>query len=205
MEIEAKYTVPDEAVFEQLLARTALGSYQLRLAQEQHLLDHYLDTAGRSILRGGYACRLRESAGRWRAALKSLGRSEGAVHQREEHEVEASPDAQPSAWPPSSARDLALQLSQGQPLIELCVIRQRRTERGVWQGQRHAAYLSLDVTEIVVGERRVSGRELEIELAPGGAVEDLRALELALGDYGLLPQPRSKFERALALLDRHKG
>jgi inorganic triphosphatase YgiF len=205
MEIEAKYTVPDEAVFEQLLARPALGSYQLRPAQEQLLLDHYLDTAERLILHGGYACRLRESAGRWRAALKSLGRSEGAVHQREEYEVDVPPDAQPSAWPPGPARDLALQLSQGRPLIELCVIRQRRAERGVWQGQRHAATLSLDVTEIVAGERPAFGRELEIELAPGGAVEDLRALEHTLGDYGLRPQPRSKFERALALLDSHQG
>jgi len=201
MEIEAKYTVPNPVVFEQLLARAALGDYELRLAPEQHLLDHYLDTAERLMLRGGYACRLRESATGWRATMKSLGRAEGAVHQREEYEVDVPPNAQPLAWPASPARDLALQLSQRRPLLKLFVIRQRRHKRSVWHGAQSVADLSLDVIEIEAGVRLASGYELEIELTQAGTLDDLKALGTTLAEYDLSPQPRSKFERALELLE----
>ena len=70
-------------------------------AGERHVIDHYLDTPHRDILRGGYACRLREGEAddRWLLTVKGLGKAEGAVHEREEHESEIPPNAPPDEWP----------------------------------------------------------------------------------------------------------
>ena len=69
------------------------------------MVDHYLDTADRDLLRGGYACRLREGeAGRpWLLTVKGLGGAEGALHQREEHEVRGAPAIGPG-WTGRRAR-----------------------------------------------------------------------------------------------------
>ncbi|MGH8582472.1 MAG: CYTH domain-containing protein, partial [Gammaproteobacteria bacterium] len=74
MEIEAKYTVPDPALFAALLELTALGDYALRPIGERDVIDHYLDTPHRDILRGGYACRLREGEedDRWLVTVKGV-------------------------------------------------------------------------------------------------------------------------------------
>src|SRR5712692_6360621 len=58
MEIELKYIIPDRDTFERLLTVTELGAYRLREAGQQRLTDHYFDTPGRAVLRGGYAVRL---------------------------------------------------------------------------------------------------------------------------------------------------
>ena len=128
MEIELKYAV-DEDLFARLAHQRALGRFELRSAGEQELTDRYVDTAARDILRGGYACRLRELAGRdsVQVTLKELGVRDGALHRREEHEVEVPRASDPGDWPESKARDLVLQLCRGAPLQELVVIRQRRS------------------------------------------------------------------------------
>ena len=101
MEIEAKYSVADPAVFAVLLELRELDGYALRPTGSRDVIDHYLDTPDRDILRGGYACRLREGEkdGRWLVTVKELGKADGAVHQREEHECEIPPNARPDEWP----------------------------------------------------------------------------------------------------------
>ncbi len=204
MEIEAKYTVPDTATLADLLALKGLADYKFRATGEKQLTDHYLDTASRDVLQGGYACRMREGEkdGGWLVTVKGLGGADGEIHQREEYEVEVPPNAPPEAWPESPARELALRLSGGQPLAELFVIRQQRVLRSVRQGRRQVGVLSFDAVEVEAGERKATFHELEIELSPGGALDDLGSLGELLAPYKLEPQPRSKFERALALLDQ---
>ena len=43
--------------------------------------------------------------------------------------------------------------------------------------------------------------EVEIELGEGGMPEDLQLLDEILRSYGLRPEPRSKFKRAMDLLN----
>ena len=206
MEIEAKYTVPDTATFADLLALKGLADYKFRATGEKRLTDHYLDTADRDILQGGYACRAREgereASGGWVITLKGLVGADGAIHQREEIEVEVPPNTPPETWPESPARELALRLGDGRPLIELFVIHQQRTVREVKLGRRRVGLVSLDVVEVEAGERKAIFHELEIELAPTGKLEDLQVLGGLLASYQLEAQPHSKFERALALLDQ---
>jgi CHAD domain-containing protein len=208
MEIEAKYTLPDRETLERLLSLTALGDYELRLAGEQEVVDRYYDTPEGAVRAGGYALRLRENKrkGRWRGALKGLGGAEGALHRREEHEVDVPAGALPAEWPPSPARDLALGLMGGVPLSELFSVYQVRHKREVWAGgvdvdaRRLVAELSADEAKWVAGEREAAALELEIELGEAGTQADLEALAAALGEYELRPQPRSKFERGLEVL-----
>lgn len=205
MEVEAKYTVSDPATFDRLLALTHLGTYELRRADDQYFTDHYFDTPGRALQRGGYACRLRERNGHWRATVKSLNLAEGAVHQREEYEAEVAPGAAPVDWPAGPGRDRILPLMDSETLNELLVIRQRRAVREVWQAQRQIGEWALDVVDAEAGKRSAVSYELEIELAPEGTRADLQALAEALQTFALQPQPLSKFERALTLLEPEKS
>jgi len=123
-EIEAKFIVPDEATLQKLLEMRELGRFRLEPGPTKQVSDSYRDTADRAIYRGGYACRIRRQDDKQIATLKGLSRAEGAVHERAEHEVTldgGSPrlGEAPADWPASSARELALDLSQGEPLTEL--------------------------------------------------------------------------------------
>jgi CHAD domain-containing protein len=203
MEVEAKYAVHDPTVFAALLEVQALGGYALRPTGERHVIDHYLDTPHRDLLRGGYACRLREGEAddHWLLTVKGLGTSAGAVHRREEHENEIPPNAPPDDWPVGPAREIVTRLREGQTLAELLTIRQRRARRSVEQGERAVGVLSLDTVETDIDGRKRVSREIELELDSTGTMDDLRAIGAALQPYKLKAQSKSKFERALSRLD----
>lgn len=203
VEIEAKYVAPNAGTFEQLLSLDMIGGYSIKEPALKKITDHYLDTDEGLILRGGFALRLRHNLVRnaWVGSLKGLGGAQGAIHTRAEHEAPISPNAAPGQWPPSPARDLALSLSQSQPLHELFAIHQTRHVRLICLRDLTVAELSLDEVEYEIGGKRVKSLELEIELKEDGTLDDLRALGDALAGFGLRPESKSKFERGLALLN----
>ena len=203
MEIEAKFVVPDRQVYAQLGRLRSLAGYGLTPAGVAPVSDRYFDTLDRRFLAAGYACRLRQEGDALLLTLKGLGGVEGAVHRRDEREVALpawNPD--PMVWPESAARTLALELAKGAPLRPLFSLRQRRRRAEVTQGGRRVAELSLDAVRVTVGRQPVSYFELEVELKGDGSEADLAALAAELaGAWGLVPEPRAKFERALALVD----
>jgi len=205
VEIEAKYAISDPAVFDTLVDLRAVGRYTLRPTGEREVVDHYLDTADRDLLKAGYACRLREQGGdgQWLLTVKGLGKAEGAVHEREEYECDVPGGSAPPDWPECPAREIVLRLSHGRALGELFVLRQLRVHRAVEDGERAVGELSLDTVNADIAGHKTLTRELEIELEPSGTREDLEALYAELQPYALAPAPQSKFERALALLDGH--
>jgi CHAD domain-containing protein len=200
MEIEAKFTVPDDAAFENLRALDTLGEYRLVSPRDHAVADHYFDTPGRDLLRGGFACRRRvdDSGGPEIVTVKGLDDARGAMHRRPEHEIQVRPDAPPGQWPAGTARNIVLEHAGENPLVELLTVNQRRTIRDVMREDRRVAALSLDRIEFGPGERAL---ELEIEIASDADGADLRALTKLLRPFGLRPPPLSKFERAVALLD----
>jgi CHAD domain-containing protein len=203
LEIEAKFRIPDEPTFHRLLEATALAGYRLGDASRLDLHDRYLDTADWAIMAWGYTCRLRQVGDRYLATLKGLGAASGVVHRRAEHQVELLASLLPSDWPPSVARDLALRLCGNEPLDTLFEIQQTRHSRPILDGERTVAELSLDHVCICRGESvALTFLELEAELAPDGTEDDLSRLAEALqGEWALVPESRSKFERGLALFD----
>ncbi len=203
MEIEAKFGVPDEETFQRLLAATQLAGCKLGAGSVAQIHDRYFDTRDRSILAGGFACRLRHWDDRYLATLKGLGEASGAIHRRQEYEVELARPLSPQDWPLSDARDLALGLCAGQPLVILFEIRQVRHSRSLIEGDRIVGELCLE--RVHVGRKdavTATYLELEAELVPGGLEEELNQIAAELEEaWGLAPESRSKFERAATLFD----
>ena len=220
MEVELKYGFCSERTFQQLLEATALGAFRLEGSQVLQVYDRYLDTPDRTLLRAGYACRMRREhdylqgheqdstpspdAGRYLATVKGLGEASGAYHRRVEHEIELSGPLPPMEWPPGPARDLILSLCGPCSLRPLFDLAQERHRRWLYDGERAVAEVSLDRVRFLDGkEERASSLEFEAELLPTGKSGDLERLEGELaGREGLVPRRESKFEQGLALLDR---
>jgi CHAD domain-containing protein len=207
LEIEAKFSIPDERVFQRLLETTVLSGYPLGDASEAEIHDRYLDTADRSIHEAGYACRLRRTDGRYLATLKGLGSAVDAIHRRTEFEVELAGDLPPRDWPPGKVRDLVFTFSQGKPLQTLFEIEQKRHTRVLRDGERSVAGLNLDRVRVRPGDTIADAYlEFELELLPDGSEEEIRELSVELqARWDLVPQNLSKFERGLALLGATEG
>ena len=205
MEVEAKFSL-DETAAQALEALDELAGYRLGETRVVADVDQYLDTADYRILRGGYACRIRERNDQLIATLKSLTPADSALHSRQELETELAPDAgDPTSWPAGEARDLAVGLTDGAPLQTLFMIWQQRHVRPVLDGERLVGEWSLDRVETTAGDKTAHATELEIELKGDGTTDDLGRLAEALaGQPGVQPQPQSKFERAMSMLDLAK-
>lgn len=205
MEIEAKFAVPDLATFQRLQAAAHIAGFSLSAHQVQQVQDTYMDTEGRLILASGYACRRRVTESEVLVTLKGLGRAQGAIHRRRELEISLPTYEPGQELPESPVRDLILQVTGGRPLTPLFDLRQTRVFRRMRQGELLVAQFSLDNVRIVANKKRMSHFELEVELAPQGTANDMRAIVAYLQDeWSLMPEPLSKFERALAFLDEDR-
>jgi CHAD domain-containing protein len=207
VEVEAKFSVPDEQTFQRLLAATTLAGLSLGKGTTDELHDRYLDTASGALQAAGYACRERRQGERYLATLKGLGSVSGAVHRRVEHEVELAGPLPPRDWPPSAARDLVLNLSGGKPLTLLLRIEQTRNQRPLVQGGEVVAELNLDRVHIYRGDALAATHlELEAELSHNGPETVLETLASELEEvWGLAPEGLSKFERGMKLMTEDRG
>ena len=201
MEIEAKFAVSEIKTFQRLQAADQLAEFALSARQVKQVRDTYLDTADQLILAAGYAYRQREQEEGVLLTLKGLGSAEGAVHRREELETLLPAAAPPAEWPASPMRERVLRLTGGAPLLPLFSLQQTRIVRQMKRGKQTVAELSLDDVHLTIAGEEHTYLELEVELAPKGAEENLTTIVACLQDeWGLEPELRSKFERALALL-----
>lgn len=204
MEIEAKFAIPDGPTFGRVLAADTLAGLRVGPFRLKQAHDRYLDTADRTFLQGGFACRVRIWDGRRLVTLKSVEPAEGALHSRQELEVWIEPDTDelPEQWPASAAAALARRLSRGQPLQSLFDAWQERhvAELARPEDGQGVAELSLDRVRLVEATQP-EFLELEMELLPAGREEDLRALiGFLTREWHLTPESRSKFERGLAIV-----
>lgn len=206
MEIEAKFGVPNRQAYRGLLRVRTIGRFSVAPVRRIQVVDRYFDTPDGRLLAARYSCRLRSEGDRIVATLKGLGGVEGAVHRRDEREIDLpEPLLDPRDWPPSDARELALRLAGDARLEPLFDLQQIRQKCDVLDGARRVAELSLDEARAVVGKRPAFYYELEIELAPDGTEADLAVLAAAIAEeHHLEPEVRSKFARGLETL-RERG
>jgi len=148
LEIEAKFSVPDEQTLTRLLEAPSLAGYALGPVVQSELHDSYLDTLDGAFLAGGYALRLRRDGERVLATLKGLGKAKGAIHFRKEHEIELPDMLPPAQWAAGPARDMAVLLAGDTAPVLLFRIDQRRLTRQVRDGDRLVAELSGDRVEV---------------------------------------------------------
>ena len=198
METEAKFVVPDDAAFARLLAAEQFGAYHRAEGRVAHIRDRYVDTPDRRFYHAGYAARVRSGDGGLLLTLKQLGGTvQNGVHAREEYEVTV-PGLEIGGWPAGEARDLAEKIADDRPLVDLVALEQTRNKAILQQDDRAVAEWSLDDVTIPTGAAPARFYELEVELLPDGNAADLATLATVFAvDYGLAPQPESKFERAL--------
>lgn len=204
MEIEAKFAVPNEKTFARLQAIEQLAGYALSASKTKQVLDTFLDTPDRVILRSGHVCRRRQVGDQIIMTLKSGHTIEGAVHRREELEVTLLHDLPIAQWPDSEIRDRLMTIVGDVALLPLFDQHQTRIVRMMAQGDRTVAEWSLDHVELSIGGKEQTYSEVEVELKEQGTEEDLATIAACLrNDWGLQPEPRSKFSRGLALLMGH--
>jgi inorganic triphosphatase YgiF len=133
--------------------------------------------------------------------LKGLETVKGVIHRREELQIVLLKDEQPVNWPLSPARDRMLQIMGGELLGPLFDLRQTRLVRPITRDDHQVAELGLDNIVLVIGEQRHAYCELEVGLMSSGTEDDLAVIVACLQDeWGLVPELRSKFERALELI-----
>jgi inorganic triphosphatase YgiF len=200
MEIEAKFAVPDEVTWLKLQAVEQIAGYVLSPGMTKQVHDTFVDTPNRSILASRHVCRMREVDGQIVMTLKSGQTVEGAVHRREELEITLERELPIGQWPPSEIRDRLLGIVGDVMLAPLFDQHQTRIIRWVSQAARGVAEMSVDTVELSLHGREQSYFEVEFELKDGGTESDLAAIAACLqNEWGLRPEPRSKFARALAL------
>jgi inorganic triphosphatase YgiF len=201
-ETEAKFIVPDRRACRRINGIESLAGFTLAGGRVVEVRDTYLDTQDRAILSGGYALRRREQEGTLLITLKSTNPATGAIHRREEWETVLSSDIEPAAWPDGEARSRVLSMIGNGTLAVLFQLRQQRFLREARDGERHVATVSLDEVQMECAGQRQDHWELEIELSPEGREEDLALMaDWIQSRHHLLPAERSKFERALDLID----
>jgi inorganic triphosphatase YgiF len=204
LEVEARFRAEDPAALDRLGAMLRLGDSTLGSPRAIDELDRYLDTDDGRFAAARWAFRLRTREGRTFISLKgprALG--DGPIHRRQELEGPASERLDAAEWPPSEALALVLEIGGGRRLVERFRLHQLRTERDVEDGHgRRLGTLTLDRVRIEEGGRDLGELHVvELELLAGAGGEDearLAALAEALGRVsGLVPEPRTKRERAM--------
>lgn len=197
IETEAKFIVSDASVFSALQEITQLGPFELKPLGVHTVVDRYLDTTDRQMIRAGFACRIRQVNGRQLLTLKSTTPPDGSLHRRQELEMEIESD-QPQAWADSEAKKVTLDIIGDAPLQTLFVIHQTRRKHHVFRQERLVIEFSLD--EVAFNNPAVVDYcGLEAELTADGVETDLvEFVETLQANWLLQPDSLSKFERGLA-------
>jgi inorganic triphosphatase YgiF len=202
IEIELKFRVDDPSIFRALAHPIILGDFQLKpVGDGEHQHNVYYDTPDFRLRAQRYGLRVRTVGHTRIATLKGETLSHDGLHQRPEWEMPVASD-DPQHWSPGDVRDRALALAGGAPLQPVLTIETLRRPVCVWRDSRRIAEIALDEGVIYAGGREQMFYELEIELLPEGARDDLDALGALLQrTFPLQPDNLSKLARGLALLD----
>jgi inorganic triphosphatase YgiF len=206
IEVEARFRGAGPEPLAALARMASLGPAELGPATTSAEVDVYLDTVDGALSAARWACRLRARDARVTLSLKGPPDqgTGGWLHRRPEVEGPATEDRDPAAWPPSAAREVLERLTGGAPLLERFTLRQQRVEREVSLGPQRIGTLSLDTVDVeheaaTIGSLHV----VELELTAGSQDEAiLDPLARAIGSIpGLVPEPRTKLERARSLIE----
>ncbi len=202
LEIEARFRAAGRDALDRLARAATLGHASVGEPRTSVEEDRYLDTVDGRLAGARWACRLRSRHGVTVVSLKGPpdAATTGWLHRRPEVEGPATPSTDPASWPASPARERLLALTDGGALNERLRLHQVRTERRLVDGAGEIGVLSLDEVEVRVGDSSADAFYIvELEVAESRETElDALAPLLAQQD-GLVAEPRTKLEIALAL------
>lgn len=192
-EVELKLTLPEAEL--RRFSRHPLLRKPVRRHSE-HLVNVYYDTPDLALHCNGVALRVRRSGRRWLQTVKCAGLQTSGLSDRPEWEGPYSGTFDFGAVDERNTHKLLERVRQ-----RLVPVFETDFRRTTWQISRGSGHLlvALDRGEIVVSERRIPIREVEIELA-GATIDDLFDLADQLAQRTpLVPEPLSKAERGYHL------
>jgi triphosphatase len=207
MEIELKYSIENDEIADAIWEDEAINLMEENGSRCREQLNAiYFDTAGLDLLLHDIAYRIREEGNRVIATLKWNGKTEGALHTREELNVNlgegkctGNPD--PTVFAQSEIGAELLELIGKKPLQGFIQVHVSR--RKVRVDNNQAIFeIALDSGSVVTKNGSCNISEAEIELYSGKEEELLSFGEHLAQKYGLVPETRSKFARGLALLGK---
>ena len=213
-ELEWKYTVPDAAVLDRIAADPEVCALAAEAARRVEMRSVYYDTPDRLLERNRIALRRRMENETSVICVKTKGTGSGSLALRGEWETEAEDPA--AALPRLTALGAPEVLLQIGTLIPVCRADFLRRARLLRFPDGSEAELALDLGTLSGSgtsvprnepepgtphgaERSIPLIELELELKSGGPDAALAFVTRLAARYGLTPEPRSKYARALAL------
>jgi triphosphatase len=207
MEIELKYSIGTDEIADAIWEDEEIKEIEedgSRCTEELNAI--YFDTDELDLLKHDIAFRIREEGSRVIATLKWNGKTDGALHTREELNVnlgegKCTDKPDPTVFSQSKIGVELLDLIGDKPLhgfIEVHVSRRKvrvDTNQTIFE-------IALDSGSVVTKNGTCLIAEAEIELYSGKEDELLSWGEHLAQKYGLVPETRSKFARGLALLGK---
>ena len=206
MEIEFKYLIPDDAAQEAMWTEENFSRFgELDSFEKTEMQAIYYDTEDGLLQEVEAAFHIRKEGRRYVATLKWGGKSEEALHEREELSIKLC--GEPDLVHPTL--DIFAESEKGNELIKLVGSRQlsrimensfiRQTVR-IDTGST-ICEAALDKGETVTDAGTCKIHELELELF-SGSIEDVKHIgDTLCAEFGLEPGLKSKYYRGLLLLE----
>ena len=205
MELELKYGIPDEDTALKIWEDDSLAAMEEESSRETLFMKAaYFDTPDHVLSSRDITFRIRMEGDRIFATLKWSGKSEGALHQREEINVPVDDEAcflspDPSLFRESQVGQEMIGLLGDQPLESIIETRFLRKRFRIDTGSS-IIEVSLDKGEMITDKGTEPIAELELELFSGNP-EELTAIGNRIAEtYGLVGVEESKYARGKNLL-----
>ncbi len=206
MEIELKYNIKDKETADRIWEDAYLSGMEEKESRETlYMKASYFDTEDSVLQKNDIAFRVRMEGEKIVATIKWNGKSEGALHTREEINVPVDDEAC------LISPDLMVfkESSIGQEVIELVGDKPLRStmEVGFLRRRFHIdtgsciMEVSIDNGEIVTDNGSCPICEVEVEFFSGEQEELLKVGEKLAQRYELVPEKISKYARGLALIE----
>ena len=203
MEIELKFSVPDEEIRQEIWEDEMFELCEDEDSREElYLHAMYYDTADGELARNDIAYRVRMEGDTPVATLKRKGNSEDGLHVREEINVPAgSEEPQPELFAGCELGDSFIQLVEGKELK--CVV-ETKIDRKCFRIDTGESILefSLDEGEVITEFGSIPISELEIELYSGDTEDLLKVGGKVQRKYGLEVENKSKYAKGMEMIER---
>jgi inorganic triphosphatase YgiF len=206
IEIEAKFSVPNNVMFSKYVECDRIGEFHLGQATTNHIVDNYLDTIDDDIWNAGYKMRVRNTGEHSCITIKSASSTHHYFSVRREIEFELHSDPNDILqWTNKEARTLVVPIVAGKPLNVKVELKQRRHVRDLFYDGYCIGLLSLD--EVVVcysGKELDEFQVLEVELSNSDQLFALESISNLLVSDGLLIQDVAKVGRAVEVVEKFR-
>ncbi len=205
MELEMKYSIGNKEIAESIWADEYLNTIEEDGTREKVFMKAaYFDTPDRILCKNDITFRVRMENDRIIATLKWSGKSEGAMHQREEINVPVIEETcfispNPSIFKESQIGQEVIDLIGENELHSIIETRFLRSRFRVDTGET-IIEVSIDQGEIITEKGEEPILEMELEIFSGNEEVLVKLGQEISGKYGLQEEERSKYARGKNML-----